>query len=142
MNRDHISLKLPQEERRESEKEEEFTMYVMDISYFSGKLESYFNYQVTHIKTLLLFQIVHSSSFSPIILMKRFRLQGLKWKRVEPSWVELGRLKQKTGTSQVKMRLMMLMMMRKRMTVKMMRELIAVYWSRCHLCETTLREFG
>ena len=47
MNRDHISLKLPQDERGESE--EEFTMYVMDISYFSGKLESYFNYQVTYI---------------------------------------------------------------------------------------------
>ena len=36
--------------------------------------------------------------------MKRFGLQGFKWKRVEPSWVELGKLKQQTGTSQVKMR--------------------------------------
>ena len=69
-------------------------------------------------------------------------MQGLKWKRVEPSWVELGRLKQQTGTSQVKMRLMMLMMMRKRMRVKMMRELIVVDQSRCHSCETKLREFG
>ena len=32
-------------------------MYVMDISYFSGKLESYFNNQVTYISTLLLLQI-------------------------------------------------------------------------------------
>ena len=45
MNRDHISLKLPDQEERKSE-EDEFTMYVMDLSYFSGKLECYFNYQV------------------------------------------------------------------------------------------------
>ena len=45
MNRDHISLKLPNKEERKSE-EDEFTMYVMDLSYFSGKLECYFNYQV------------------------------------------------------------------------------------------------
>ena len=57
MNRDHISLKLPLEERESGE--DEFTMYVMDISYFSGKLECYFNYQVT---LLLLLQIVHSQS--------------------------------------------------------------------------------
>ena len=44
MNRDHISLKLPREERESGE--DEFTMYVMDLSYFSGKLECYFNYQV------------------------------------------------------------------------------------------------
>ena len=61
MNKDHISLKLPREEGEREEKEDEFTMYVMDISYFSGKLESYFNYQVTHISTGAL-QIVHSSS--------------------------------------------------------------------------------
>ena len=60
MNRDHISLKLPLEERESGE--DEFTMYVMDISYFSGKLECYFNYQVT---LLLLLQIVYSSSQSP-----------------------------------------------------------------------------
>ena len=46
MNRDHISLKLPDQEERKSE-EDEFTMYVMDLSYFSGKLECYFNYQVS-----------------------------------------------------------------------------------------------
>ena len=45
MNRDHISLKLPDKEKRNTE-EDEFTMYVMDLSYFSGKLECYFNYQV------------------------------------------------------------------------------------------------
>ena len=54
MNRDHISLKLPREEGESEEKEDEFTMYVMDLSYFSGKLECYFNYQVTYITTLLL----------------------------------------------------------------------------------------
>ena len=46
MNRDHISLKLPDQEEKKSE-EDEFTMYVMDLSYFSGKLECYFNYQVS-----------------------------------------------------------------------------------------------
>ena len=50
MNEDHISLKLPPEKEKEKESEEseekEFTMYVMDISYFSGKLECYFNFQV------------------------------------------------------------------------------------------------
>ena len=45
MNSDHISLKLPLKGERKSE-EDEFTMYVMDLSYFSGKLECYFNYQV------------------------------------------------------------------------------------------------
>ena len=45
MNSDHISLKLPLKEEGKSE-EDEFTMYVMDLSYFSGKLECYFNYQV------------------------------------------------------------------------------------------------
>ena len=45
MNKDHISLKLPREERES--KEDEFTMFVMDVSYFSGKLECYFNFQVT-----------------------------------------------------------------------------------------------
>ena len=45
MNEDHISLKLPWENKEESE-EKEFTMYVMDISYFSGKLECYLNFQV------------------------------------------------------------------------------------------------
>ena len=44
MNEDHISLKLPWE--KEEKEEKEFTMYVMDISYFSGKLECYFNFQV------------------------------------------------------------------------------------------------
>ena len=44
MNEDHISLKLPPE--KEEKESEEFTMYVMDISYFSGKLECYFNFQV------------------------------------------------------------------------------------------------
>ena len=43
MNEDHISLKLPREKEKE---EKEFTMYVMDISYFSGKLECYFNFKV------------------------------------------------------------------------------------------------
>ena len=53
--------------------------------------------------------------------MKRFGLQGFKWKRVEPSWVELGKLKQQTGTSQVKMMLMMRRRRRrKKMRVKMM----------------------
>ena len=47
MNEDHISLKLPREkEDKEESEEKEFTMYVMDISYFSGKLECYFNFQV------------------------------------------------------------------------------------------------
>ena len=48
MNEDHISLKLPPEKEKEKEEseEKEFTMYVMDISYFSGKLECYFNFQV------------------------------------------------------------------------------------------------
>ena len=48
MNEDHISLKLPWENKEEKEEseEKEFTMYVMDISYFSGKLECYFNFQV------------------------------------------------------------------------------------------------
>ena len=47
MNEDHISLKLPRVKDKENESEEkEFTMYVMDISYFSGKLECYFNFQV------------------------------------------------------------------------------------------------
>ena len=41
----HISLKLPRDERES--KEGEFTMFVMDVSYFSGKLECYFNFQVT-----------------------------------------------------------------------------------------------
>ena len=44
MNKDHISLKLPRDERER--KEAEFTMFVMDVSYFSGKLECYFNFQV------------------------------------------------------------------------------------------------
>ena len=52
MNEDHISLKLPWENKEEEEEneseEKEFTMYVMDISYFSGKLECYFNFQVVH----------------------------------------------------------------------------------------------
>ena len=61
MNRDHISLKLPKEERESGE--DEFTMYVMDISYFSGKLECYFNYQVTLL--LLPLQVVDSSFQSP-----------------------------------------------------------------------------
>ena len=46
MNEDHISLKLPREKEEEESEEKEFTMYVMDISYFSGKLECYFNFQV------------------------------------------------------------------------------------------------
>ena len=47
MNEDHISLKLPREKDEKDQMEEkEFTMYVMDISYFSGKLECYFNFQV------------------------------------------------------------------------------------------------
>ena len=46
MNEDHISLKLPREKEKEESEEKEFTMYVMDISYFSGKLECYFNFQV------------------------------------------------------------------------------------------------
>ena len=46
MNEDHISLKLPPEKEKEQSEEKEFTMYVMDISYFSGKLECYFNFQV------------------------------------------------------------------------------------------------
>ena len=46
MNEDHISLKLPPEKEEDEIEEKEFTMYVMDISYFSGKLECYFNFQV------------------------------------------------------------------------------------------------
>ena len=46
MNEDHISLKLPREKEKDGSEEKEFTMYVMDISYFSGKLECYFNFQV------------------------------------------------------------------------------------------------
>ena len=38
---------------------------------------------------------------TPLLLIKRFRLQGLKWRREEPSLTELGRLKEQTGTSQV-----------------------------------------
>ena len=45
VNHDHISLKLPEKEG-EKERETNFKMYVMDISYFSGKLETYFRYQV------------------------------------------------------------------------------------------------
>ena len=46
MNEDHISLNLPREKVKKESEEKEFTMYVMDISYFSGKLECYFNFQV------------------------------------------------------------------------------------------------
>ena len=46
MNEDHISLKLPRGKEEDEKEEKEFTMYVMDISYFSGKLECYFNFQV------------------------------------------------------------------------------------------------
>ena len=46
MNEDHISLKLAPEKEKDESEEKDFTMYVMDISYFSGKLECYFNFQV------------------------------------------------------------------------------------------------
>jgi hypothetical protein len=68
MNRDNISLRLPEQEEEE---EPDFTMYLMDISYFSGKLETY------------------------------FRWQGLRWRRVEATWSQLARLKLAAGTSQV-----------------------------------------
>ena len=46
MNRDHISLRLPKEQGEGVDREEDFRVLVMDISYFSGKMEAYFRYQV------------------------------------------------------------------------------------------------
>ena len=47
MNRDHISLRLPKKQGEgEEQGEEDFRVLVMDISYFSGKMEAYFRYQV------------------------------------------------------------------------------------------------
>jgi len=70
MNRDHISLVLPRD-KEEKQEDTDFTLYVMDLSYFSGKMEAYFRYQ------------------------------DLNWDRVEPSLSALGSIKLKSGTSQV-----------------------------------------
>jgi len=67
---DHISLKLPNKEQ-ENKADPDFLLYVMDLSYFSGKLEAYFRYQ------------------------------DFNFKRIEPLVSELAEIKKETGTSQV-----------------------------------------
>jgi len=67
---DHISLKLD-EDRLKDHTNPDFYLYLMDLSYFSGKLEMYFRYQ------------------------------DFNFKRVEPPLTELGEIKKETGTSQV-----------------------------------------
>ena len=72
---DHISLKLEKKTvENDIDKEDhnpDYLLYLLDISYFSGKLESYFRYQ------------------------------DLGFARVEPKISELGDIKKLTGTSQV-----------------------------------------
>ena len=67
---DHISLKVDTS-RLENNKSPDFLLYVMDISYFSGKLEMYFRYR------------------------------NFNFLRIEPTLSELHEIKKKTGTSQV-----------------------------------------
>ena len=67
---DHISLKVDTS-RLAKNGEPDFLLYLMDISYFSGKLEMYFRYR------------------------------DFKFKRVEPTMSELFEIKKQTGTSQV-----------------------------------------
>ena len=47
--RDHISMRVPGDESKshfpEAAVEEDFKLYTMDLSYFSGKLEMYFRYK-------------------------------------------------------------------------------------------------
>lgn len=69
---DHISLKVDNSRFKSSkDTEADFLLYLMDISYFSGKLEMYFRYR------------------------------NFKFLRVEPTLSELFEIKKKTGTSQV-----------------------------------------
>ena len=67
---DHISLKLDQD-RQNQPSNPDFVLYLMDLSYFSGKLETYFRYQ------------------------------DFNFRRVEPLLSQLGEIKKETGTSQV-----------------------------------------
>ena len=66
---DHISLKVDNT-RFSSDKKPDFLMYLMDISYFSGKLEMYFRYR------------------------------DFNFQRIEPTMSELFEIKKQTGTSQ------------------------------------------
>ena len=67
---DHISLKVDQQEKTNVE-DPEFDVYVMDLSYFSGKLEAYMRYQ------------------------------DFRFRRLEPVLTELRDIKAETGTAQV-----------------------------------------
>lgn len=66
---DHISLKVDNS-RFTSDNKPDFLLYVMDISYFSGKLEMYFRYR------------------------------DFNFQRIEPTMSELFEIKKQTGTSQ------------------------------------------
>ena len=66
---DHISLKVDNS-RFTSDNKPDFLLYVMDISYFSGKLEIYFRYR------------------------------DFNFQRIEPTMSELFEIKKQTGTSQ------------------------------------------
>ena len=69
---DHISLKVDNTRFESSgDNEPDFILYLMDISYFSGKLEMYFRYR------------------------------NFKFLRIEPTLSDLFEIKKKTGTSQV-----------------------------------------
>ena len=67
---DHISLKVDNA-RFNSNKSPDFLLYLMDLSYFSGKLEMYFRYR------------------------------NFNFERIEPTLSELYEIKKKTGTTQV-----------------------------------------
>ena len=67
---DHISLKV-ENSRFHSNKTPDFLLYLMDLSYFSGKLEMYFRYR------------------------------NFNFQRLEPTLSELYKIKKKTGTMQV-----------------------------------------
>ena len=67
---DHISLKV-ENSRFHSDKTPDFLLYLMDLSYFSGKLEMYFRYR------------------------------NFNFQRLEPRLSELYDIKKKTGTMQV-----------------------------------------
>ena len=67
---DHISLKVDNA-RFDSDKNPDFLLYLMDLSYFSGKLEMYFRYR------------------------------NFNFQRIEPTLSELYEIKNKAGTTQV-----------------------------------------
>merc|ERR1719367_1323650 len=68
--KDHISLRVDNA-RFNSNKSPDFLLYLMDLSYFSGKLEMYFRYR------------------------------NFNFERIEPTLSELYEIKKKTGTTQV-----------------------------------------